>query len=287
MLVLHYIKVIVFSFFSDTTKRNYFNNVYDFHSLYKFLKILNLALLIENSIYEIFEVVWYVYNVCHASIFVKKIEREFLRTVIAYLYHRREGSYGRAKSWPIAESTVKYKFCNKLRLEPLPHWIMYLSDTSRCAHFETCERKVRGRSRRISTMWRLANAWDMRKVKEKCEFTISPMCALYAYMHRGMYEGEEDKMGKAEKKKKRGVDFRSAHKTRLISLITLIIANSLSFSTLAIEKDDVSLKNLLPFFVSLSFSLYLVSRSLSCFPLLPFLVSTRVFVRRTFCERFN
>lgn len=37
-------------------------------------------------------------------------------------------------------------------------------------------------------MWRLANAWDMRKVKEKCEFMISPMCALYAYMHRGMYE---------------------------------------------------------------------------------------------------
>lgn len=40
-------------------------------------------------------------------------------------YHARiaEGPYGRAKSWPIAESTVKYKFRNKLR-EPLPRPIM-------------------------------------------------------------------------------------------------------------------------------------------------------------------
>lgn len=59
-------------------------------------------------------------------------------------------------------------------------------------------------------MWWLANAWDMRKVKEKCEFTISPTCALYAYMHRGMYESEEDKMEEREKEKKRGMDFRSA-----------------------------------------------------------------------------
>lgn len=33
-------------------------------------------------------------------------------------------------------------------------------------------------------MWRLANAWDMRKVKEKCEFTVLPTCALiYIYIY--------------------------------------------------------------------------------------------------------
>lgn len=133
--------------------------------------------------------------------------------------------------------------------------------------------------------------WE--KLRKNVNLWFRP-CARYMRtcivecMRVGIAECKRTRWGREGKRRREGwtLDPRTI---RLISLISLIIANSLSFasSTFAIEKDDVSLPASYFSSLSLSFPLYLVSRSLSCFPLLPFLVSTRVFVRRTFCERFN
>lgn len=64
-------------------------------------------------------------DVSHAGKFIRQeSRRKIFYKRLSRPYRRSEGPYGRAKSWPIAASTVKYKFRNKLR-EPLPCPIMY------------------------------------------------------------------------------------------------------------------------------------------------------------------
>lgn len=72
-------------------------------------------MLLSSETFEVSRAGKFVWEERRRKIFYKRLSRS---------YRRSEGSYGKAKSWPIAASTVKYKFRNKLR-EPLPCPIMY------------------------------------------------------------------------------------------------------------------------------------------------------------------
>lgn len=146
------------------------------------------------------------------------------------------------------------------------------------------ERRRRGRkesAERISTTWGLANARDMRKVKEKYKFTIS-LSLEHISWKRGR-GGEGWILDSAL----------FAHKTRFIGSsqwLLLSWTHYLSFSGRCDRKGRHEFQGLV-LLLSLLLFLFLHLLALSrrpCFPPLPFLVSTReVFVRWTFRERFN
>lgn len=70
-------------------------------------------MIFSSETFEVLHAEKYVWEESRRKIFYKRLSRR-----------RSKRPYGRVKSWPIAASTVKYKFRNKLR-EPLPCPIMY------------------------------------------------------------------------------------------------------------------------------------------------------------------